>query len=113
MDLFKEYVLLYSYEQELFKPHIFSYTLNALEDYYKCLDLYYSFSKNMGYVPDLMWLRETKMMIAERINKELINHSSVKKRRCSICNRPLGRNDKKDLCVSCQKNLIDVDLESY
>lgn len=113
MDLFKEYVLLYSYDQELFKPHIFSYTLNALEDYYKCLDLYYSFSKNMGYVPDLMWLRETKMMIAERINKELINHSSVKKRRCSICNRPLGRNDKTDLCGSCQKNLIDVDLESY
>ncbi|MFA5340742.1 MAG: helicase-related protein, partial [Clostridia bacterium] len=113
MELFNEYVLLYSYSQQIYKPRIYAYTLNSLENYYKCLDLYYSFSRNMGYIPDLVWLKETKLMIAEKINKELISHSSNKKRRCSICNRPLGRNDKKDMCTNCLNALKEVDLELY
>lgn len=76
MELFKEYTLLFSYSQPIFKPVIISYTLDALEDYYKCLDLYYSFSRSMGYTPDLEWLKETKHIIAEKINKELLLNSS-------------------------------------
>ncbi|HOD92838.1 MAG TPA: helicase-related protein [Clostridia bacterium] len=113
MDLFKEYVMLYSYSQQIFKPKIFAYTLNALEDYYKCLDLYYSFSKNMGYIPDLLWLKQIKQIVAEKINKELVERSSTKKRRCSSCNRPLSKNDKSDICASCLKNIKEVDLELY
>ena len=117
MELFKDYVLLYSYSGKLFKPTLKGYTLNAFEDFYKCLDLYYSFSKNMGYQPDLVWLKETKMLIAERINKELLSHSTIKKRRCRQCNRPLGKNEKSDICFTCLKKLrdvsLDVDINNY
>ncbi|HQM95964.1 MAG: helicase-related protein [Clostridia bacterium] len=113
MGLFKQYTMLYSYSQQIFKPKISAYTLNALEDYYKCLDLYYSFSKNMGYIPDLQWLKETKLIIAEKINKELISRSSYIKRRCSCCNRPLSKIDKTDICRSCMKTLKEVDFELY
>lgn len=109
--LFNEYVLLYSYSQSIFKPELEYESLYDLEDYYKCLDLYYSFSKNMGYEPDLLWLKEMKAEIAEKINKLLLDQGLAKKRRCTMCNRTLQKNYHMDICRNCLNDLKYLDFE--
>ncbi|MFA7672340.1 MAG: helicase-related protein [Clostridia bacterium] len=110
LELFKDYTLLYSYKEEIFKPSLKGYSLIALEDYYKCLDLYYSFAKNMGYKPDFVWLKDKKLEIADRINRELMDHSSLKRVKCSICGRPLNKYDRNGICRICENdnNLIEL-----
>jgi hypothetical protein len=77
--------------------------INELESYYRQLDLYYSFSKNMGFDIDLEWLKKEKLNIAKKINTELVNKITVYVRRCSRCGEPLEWDNFFNLCEDCYR----------
>lgn len=67
-----------SYVQQYFKgktikmPPMNCKYLDEYETYYKCLDLYYSFSKNFGYDIDIDLLRKQKERTTTKINELLL-----------------------------------------
>ncbi len=58
-------------KNELCKPHLIEEHLEALEIYYQKVNLYYSFSKNLGLSFDEGWIHRERSVISEKINKLL------------------------------------------
>lgn len=92
-------------EQVLEKPKkkILPYatTLDNLELYYKKLDLYFSFSKNMNMEIDKEWLDQEKLKTAEQINKELIEDLERYAKKCSRCGTQLPWDFMYNICEDC------------
>lgn len=89
------------------KPCCYSSTLAGYEDYYKCIDLYYTFSKNMGYAIDLEWIRTEKEKTAEAIDKILVESLKHQYKKCSRCGKKLPWNYRYGICEECYSYQFD------
>ena len=101
LDLWMDYCHLYESGKDLYIPKCEGTELNNLEDYYKGLDLYYSFAKNFGYIIDLDWLSSEKEKISDKINTSLIKDISKHQRKCKSCGRPLKWDYPFGICDRC------------
>lgn len=84
-----------------------STTLDALELYYKKLDLYFSFSKNMNMEIDKEWLNEEKLKTAEAINAELVEDLDQYSKKCSRCGKTLPWDFVYNICEDCYSDRYD------
>lgn len=57
--------------ESLSKPELLSNTLSSLEVYYQKINLYYSFSKNLGLNFDEMWVYNARRQTSDQINQML------------------------------------------
>lgn len=117
MEIWLDYCHLYEEGKELYIPQPEGTDLNNLEDYYKGLDLYYSFSKNFEYIIDLEWLTAEKEKISDKINTSLIKDISKHQRHCRVCGRPLKWDYPFGICDRCYhggpNNWYMEDNDSY
>lgn len=101
-SLWKEYCYMYTKDiVSLKKPACIGEELDELEDYYKCLDLYYSFGKIFKLHIDLRWLKQEKLNIADKINDLLINTVSKHARVCTTCGAKLKWDFPYNRCNVC------------
>lgn len=101
-ELWKSYCLNFAKGKKvLSKPILSSDNLDIMEEYYKMLDLYYSFSKNFDLKIDLDWLNQTKTEIANKINNILVNQTIKQGRKCTCCGKSLPWDFPYGLCNSC------------
>ena len=94
----------YSKGREIYMPEPESEDLYGLEDYYKCLDLKYSFSKTMGTPFSMELIREKKLETANKINDILISEISIHGRACRLCGEKLSWDYPFGICDSCFMN---------
>lgn len=79
--------------------------LNSLEQYYKRLDLYYSFSKTMGLKLDSEWIQKEKMHISEAIHLALVKDIQNYRIKCKCCGKPLFWKSQYKICEKCYENM--------
>ncbi|MGI6576636.1 MAG: helicase-related protein [Eubacteriales bacterium] len=91
----------YSKKREIPMPVPESNDLYGLEDYYKCLDLKYSFSKTMGTPFSMELIREKKLETANKINEILISEISTHGKSCRICATKLNWDYPFGICEDC------------
>jgi RNAse (barnase) inhibitor barstar len=104
-DLWIEYVKAYCDKEEtLNKPVFRKEELNELETYYKCLDLYYSFSKNFGFNMDATWLMLEKENIANKINNILLKEIRSFEKKCRQCGKQLSWDYPYNICNNCYQD---------
>lgn len=84
-----------------YKPYLKNTTLVGYENYYKCIDLYYSFSKNMDYEIDFEWIKTEKEKTTEVINKILVENIKHQCKKCSCCGEKLPWNYRYGMCEEC------------
>lgn len=105
LDLWKAYAKAYANGCDtLDKPQLGESkhtTLESLEVYYKCLDMYYAFSKNFKLPFDYIWLTAEKEEIADRINKLLLDTMGQSKRTCKQCGKAIPWDFIYTLCDDC------------
>lgn len=101
--LFVNYLIAYIDDiLELDKPLLCDKpTLDDLEEYYKKLDLYYSFGKRFNMSIDLDWLKKEKDYTSLKINDLIINNIKNLKKRCPQCGKKLDFTWEHRLCDSC------------
>ena len=75
--------------------------LEAMERFYKELDLYYSFSKTFGLSWDQEQLSGEKDAVAYEINQLLINELRTKAANCRVCGVPLSLFSPYRICNRC------------
>ncbi|MBR3561664.1 MAG: RNA helicase [Oscillospiraceae bacterium] len=78
-----------------------SETLPELEQYYRKLDLYFSFAKAFGCPVDADRLYDTRERVAEEINEILVYRLQNNIRFCDRCGKPLLRHHRGRLCDAC------------
>ena len=78
-------------------------TLPELEQYYRKLDLYFSFAKAFGCPVDLGKLYDTRERVAEEINDILIYRLQNNIRFCERCGKPLLLHHRGRLCDACYR----------
>lgn len=83
------------------KPICKSKKLEGYESYYKCIDLYYTFSKNMRYEIDMEWIKKEKESISEAIDAILVESIEHQHKKCSRCGKKLSWNYKYGVCEDC------------
>ncbi len=76
-------------------------TLPELEQYYRKLDLYYSFAKAFGCPVDEDKLYDTRQRVAEEINQILLYRLRNNIRFCDRCGRALPLHHRGRLCDAC------------
>ncbi len=76
-------------------------TLPELEQYYRKLDLYFSFAKAFDCAVDIDALEERRARVAEEINEILLHRLKNNIRFCDICGRPLPLHHHGRLCERC------------
>ncbi|KMT21498.1 helicase-related protein [Clostridium cylindrosporum] len=102
LQLWLEYCQMYTKKVlNLKRPDCEGKELEDLEDYYKCLDLYYSFSKNFNLYIDLDWLSKEKLKTANNINEILINSLGKSSRSCKKCGNKLAWDYPHKICSEC------------
>ena len=82
-------------------------TIDMLELYYKKLDLYFSFSKNMNMEIDKDWLETEKLKTAEAINAELVEDLDQYSKKCSRCGKTLPWDFVYNICEDCYSERYD------
>ena len=78
--------------------------LKDLEDYYKCLDLYYQFACKMKKPCDIEKLTKEKLRTEKEIGKILMKQKMSFKRRCRFCGETLPYNYPYGICESCYEH---------
>lgn len=78
-------------------------TLPELEQYYRKLDLYFSFAKAFGCVVDADRLYDTRERVAEEINEILIYRLQNNIRFCEKCGKALPLHHRGRLCDACYR----------
>ncbi len=78
-------------------------TLPELEQYYRKLDLYFSFAKAFGCPVDADKLYDTRERVAEEINEILIYRLQNNIRFCERCGKALPLHHRGRLCDSCYR----------
>ena len=76
-------------------------TLPELEQYYRKLDLYFSFAKAFGCEIDSDALYETRESVADQINEILLHRLRSNIRFCAACGKPLPLHYHSRLCKDC------------
>jgi len=104
-SLWLQYCMSYKNKMDIPMPRLESNDLYALEDYYKCLDLKYSFSKTMGTPYSLPLIREKKQETADKINEILISELTYHGKTCRSCGAHLSWDYPFGICEKCfQRN---------
>ena len=85
VESWKKHCESYSSGKPLRFPETKGNDLKSLEDTYHCLDLYYQFSRKMKIDIDLDRLEQSKLIVAEKINKELVGKKSKFAKICKDC----------------------------
>lgn len=99
--LYIQYCAKYKAGKPIPMPVLPDETLYGLEDYYKCLDLKYSFSKTMGCSYSLPAIRAQKQETADKINEILISQISNQGKSCRSCGSKLPWDYPFGLCEKC------------
>ncbi len=76
-------------------------TLPMLEQHYRKLDLYFSFSRTFGYPLDEDRLYDSREQVADEINEILLHRLRNNIRFCEVCGRALPLHHKGRLCDAC------------
>jgi len=111
-SLWEEYCIMYSMgvvnlKKPVFKKNISSKKeLDNLENYYKFLDLNYSFGKNFNMSINNTYIHSEKERAANAINELLLTNILDHERRCSICGKKLSWDYPNDVCRKC-RDVID------
>ncbi len=102
-ELFFAYLRKYRQGEPVEQPALNSPepTLPELEQHYKKLDLYFSFSKAFGREVDEDRLFDAREAVAEEINEILLTRLKNNIRFCAICGKPLSLYHKGRLCDAC------------
>lgn len=88
-------------------PYILDTQLADLEDSYKCLDLYYQFSRRANKEIDEERVAREKEMVEEAINEILRQKKSTFQKKCRFCRKPLPFNHPHGLCENCHNGMFD------
>ena len=75
--------------------------LNALETYYRKIDLYYGFGKTFGLEIDAKWISDERERVSEKIHVLLKDNTNLFKKRCKHCSDSLEWNSIHAICDSC------------
>ena len=78
-------------------------TLPELEQYYRKLDLYFSFAKTFGCPVDEDKLYDTRERVADEINEILLHRLRNNIRFCSRCGKALPLYHRGRLCDACYR----------
>ena len=78
-------------------------TLPELEQYYRKLDLYFSFSRAFDCEVDEDALYDTRERVADQINEILLHRLRNNIRFCAVCGRSLPLNHHGRLCDECYR----------
>ena len=105
LDLWKHYISSYFHDGEIyFGEEVEDETdLNALETYYKKVDLFYSFCRNLNlFQNELDWVDTERAEVSDKINHLLIEDIvRLGEKHCRICGKKLPSSTKYNLCQNC------------
>ena len=101
LSLWLEYCITFKTFPNLRFPSWSSSQLGDLEDAYKCMDLYFQFSRRLNKTIDYDRLMKEKIAVAKKINDILRQQKSKFQKRCSCCSKPLPYNSRFGLCEEC------------
>ena len=76
-------------------------TLPELEQYYRKLDLYFSFARAFGCPVDEQRLYDTREQVADEINEILLHRLRSNIRFCARCGKALSLHHRGRLCTDC------------
>jgi len=101
LSLWKKYCIAYEEKQEFLIPTLAGNSLEDYENYYKSLELYYSFSKNFNREIDFEWLNKEKAIISEKINDILVKNVVDFQKKCDCCGKTMRWDNPFKICKSC------------
>ena len=87
--------------------------LDNLEDYYKSLELNYSFGKNFNMMINNRYISLEKEDTANRINELLLTKLLDHERVCSVCGKKLPWDCASDKCRVCREMIHGLRAERY
>ena len=87
--------------------------LDNLEDYYKSLELNYSFGKNFNMMINNRYISLEKEDTANKINELLLTKLLDHERVCSICGKKLPWDCASDKCRVCREMIHGLRAERY
>ena len=85
-------------------PMLKDKSLESLEEYYKILDLYYSFCKSMHIVFDEDVIRKKREFISNLINEKLTSNKEYGNK-CSRCGKEYKRKGRINVCDKCRQRI--------
>ena len=106
MELFFDFLRRWSRGERIEQPGLpegASATLPELEQYYRKLDLYFSFAKAFGCDVDRDRLYDTRERVADEINEILIYRLQNNIRFCEHCGKALPLHHRGRLCDDCYR----------
>ena len=87
--------------------------LDDLENYYKSLELNYSFGKNFNMIINNRYISSEKENAANAINELLLTKLLDHERTCSVCGRKLSWDYPNDICRKCRDVRQEAKVEKY
>ena len=104
-ELFFQFLTRWQKGEELSMPALAAEepTLPELEQYYRKLDLYFSFSRAFDCEVDEDALYDTRERVADQINEILLHRLRNNIRFCAVCGRSLPLNHRGRLCDECYR----------
>lgn len=107
LELWKHYISSYFHDGEIYFGESVSdeNDLTELETYYKKLDLFYSFCRNLNlFKNELNWIEPEREEISDKINTLLIEDIvRLGEKRCRVCGKKLSPTSNYNLCQKCFK----------
>ncbi|MDU2290704.1 helicase-related protein [Clostridium disporicum] len=117
--LWEEYCMMYSQgavnlKKPILKKNVSSKKeLDNLENYYKSLELNYSFGKNFNMMINNRFIALEKEETANKINELLLTKLLDHERVCSICGKKLAWDCASDKCRICREMIQGIKSERY
>lgn len=117
--LWEEYCMMYSQgavnlKKPILKKNVSSKKeLDNLENYYKSLELNYSFGKNFNMMINNIFIALEKEETANKINELLLTKLLDHERVCSICGKKLAWDCASDKCRICREMIQGIKSERY
>lgn len=118
-ELWEEYCKMYSagavnLKKPVLKKSVSSKKeLDELENYYKSLELTYSFGKNFNMMINNRYISSEKEDTANKINELLLTNLLDHERVCSICGKKLSWDYPSDRCRVCREMINEAKAERY
>lgn len=104
LQLWKHYISSWFHDGEIyFGEECENNDLEELETYYKKLDLFYSFCRNIhAKEEEYAWVEQEKEEVSDKINTLLIDHlQQIGTKRCLRCGRPISPLKPFQICSHC------------
>ena len=110
VDLWLDYCRNYDGDEPLRFPYLSYSRLEDLETGYKCLDLYYQFSRRMSKPYDMDRLEVQKMMVEKMIGDILRQQKINFRKTCKRCKKKLPFNFPYGMCEQCYEEQQEYDF---